>query len=86
VYEESLRSILNRRASLLSGYTVVGFGIKKEARKMASQPLPLSPLCSLCHKPVELKTSKTDENGHAVHEECYLAKLKIAIEGTPPKP
>ena len=25
---------------------------------------------------IEVETSKTDEQGKAVHEECYIAKLK----------
>jgi len=33
------------------------------------------PTCSVCNKPVELRTSKTDENGKAVHEECYVVKV-----------
>jgi hypothetical protein len=28
------------------------------------------PNCSICNEPLELKTSKTDENGKAVHEDC----------------
>jgi hypothetical protein len=41
-----------------------------------TQPLPpLAPLCSICHKPVDLKTSKTDSKGQAVHEWCYSAQL-----------
>jgi hypothetical protein len=35
----------------------------------------LSPLCSICGKPVELEISKTDDDGQAVHEECYAASL-----------
>ena len=35
----------------------------------------LSPLCSICGKPVDLETSKTDDDGQAVHEECYAASL-----------
>jgi hypothetical protein len=33
------------------------------------------PICAICSEPVNLKTAKTDENGQAVHEECYLRKL-----------
>jgi hypothetical protein len=29
--------------------------------------------CALCGDPVSLVESKTDEHGHAVHEECYVA-------------
>jgi len=32
---------------------------------------PQLPRCSLCDKPVLLETSKTDEYGKALHEECY---------------
>jgi hypothetical protein len=38
-------------------------------------PLVSFPLCSICKKVVDLKTSKTDEDGCAVHEECYVSKL-----------
>lgn len=30
--------------------------------------------CSICGNPVPLETSKTDEQGMAVHEECYVAR------------
>ena len=30
------------------------------------------PVCSICHKPVKLETSKTDAQGRAIHEECYV--------------
>ena len=39
------------------------------------------PLCSLCNEPVELETSKTDENGNAIHEECYVVKVDVEVEG-----
>jgi len=40
-------------------------------------PEPItSPLCFICHTPVELEISKTDENGRAVHERCYLLRLR----------
>jgi hypothetical protein len=40
-------------------------------------PKPIaSPLCFICNNPVELEISKTDENGHAVHERCYLLRLR----------
>ena len=44
-------------------------------RQMTHPILPFIPLCSICHKPVELETSKTDHNGKAVHEECYSAQF-----------
>jgi hypothetical protein len=36
--------------------------------------------CALCDKAVSLETSKTDENGHAVHEECYVLKMRLKAE------
>jgi hypothetical protein len=35
--------------------------------------MTLYPICSLCNELVELETTNTDENGKAVHEECYVA-------------
>jgi hypothetical protein len=32
-------------------------------------------VCYVCHKPVELETSKTDDNGKDAHEECYVQTL-----------
>ena len=29
-------------------------------------------ICRICTEPVPLETSKTDEKGSAVHEECYV--------------
>jgi hypothetical protein len=36
---------------------------------------PQFPVCSLCNEPVEVETAKTDENGRAIHEECYVLKM-----------
>jgi hypothetical protein len=38
------------------------------------------PDCSICHKPVDLTTAKTDDNGHTVHEKCYVVKLGLNLE------
>jgi hypothetical protein len=32
-------------------------------------------ICSICHQPVAVENSKTDENGHAIHEDCYLQRV-----------
>ncbi len=34
--------------------------------------------CSICNKPVDLKTSKVDANGKAVHSGCYV--LSVAVK------
>ena len=41
--------------------------------------------CALCQMPVPLESVKTDENGKAVHEECYLLRLRLEQATTPPK-
>jgi hypothetical protein len=33
------------------------------------------PLCAICHKIVWLEEAKTDEEGRAIHEECYVSTL-----------
>jgi hypothetical protein len=35
--------------------------------------------CAICECPVELEQCKTDENGDAVHADCYLAKVTRTI-------
>jgi hypothetical protein len=42
-------------------------------------------LCPLCDKPLELETSRTDENGRAVHEHCYIQQLLASrVESSDP--
>ena len=41
--------------------------------------------CSLCRKPMALESSKTDENGRAVHEECYVLRLRLKQATNPRK-
>jgi hypothetical protein len=36
------------------------------------------PICSLCNLPVPLNRAKTDEDGNAVHEHCYVIKVGVA--------
>jgi hypothetical protein len=38
------------------------------------------PDCTICNDPVLLETTKTDENGQAVHEECYVLKILGAAD------
>jgi len=37
---------------------------------------PRLPICSICQEAVSLEAANTDEDGHAVHEDCYWARLK----------
>ena len=43
---------------------------------MGSRPSPEVP-CALCSKPVNLRYDLVaDENGQAIHEECYVNRIK----------
>ena len=35
---------------------------------------PFEITCVICNKPVDLKTTKTNDLGKAVHEECYVLR------------
>lgn len=39
-----------------------------------------STYCWICGKEVSLGDCKTDENGRAVHEDCYIAQMKLESE------
>jgi hypothetical protein len=43
----------------------------------------LVPHCSICRKPVALETSKTDEDGDTIHEDCYIARITSKMSSTP---
>ena len=34
-------------------------------------------ICHLCNKTIPVEQAKTDENGKAVHETCYVAKVRM---------
>ena len=44
------------------------------------KPTPLEPtrMCWICGRSVSLESCKIDENGNAVHEECYATKVALA--------
>ena len=39
--------------------------------------------CPICHKEVLIETAKTDEDGRALHKECYLFRLRLKGLTTP---
>ena len=39
-----------------------------------------SPACRMCGNPVALEECKIDEDGQAVHERCYVEKVKRESE------
>lgn len=43
---------------------------------MAQAPQP-EVNCAICNKPVNLRTTKTDERGKAVHERCSARKQAL---------
>lgn len=47
----------------------------KNGKQSKMQPPKLQVDCAICNKAVALDASKTDEFGHAIHEECYLRKV-----------
>jgi hypothetical protein len=39
--------------------------------------------CSICNKPVDLETTKTDDDGKAVHAECYATMVATKHPASP---
>ena len=50
-------------------------------RPSAEESVP--PLCPIGNKSVDLKAAKADENGLAMHEECYVVKVRLENTATP---
>jgi hypothetical protein len=48
----------------------MSYGRREEARDRLF-------LCAICRQPIDLKTSKTDSEGEAVHEDCYVHKMLL---------
>jgi hypothetical protein len=48
---------------------------------MPNNPGPQLPICPQCERPVELENARTDEDGKAIHPECYFLRLR-ARQGT----
>jgi len=46
-----------------------------ELAKKAVDATPALITCSICRQPVVLEKCKIDEDGHAVHANCYFQKL-----------
>ena len=50
---------------------------------MGGHPFPELP-CTICAKPVDLQTDLTaDENGKAVHEDCYVKRIMTSRNNPP---
>jgi hypothetical protein len=55
-------------------------------RKIRHELLPGQALCASCREPLDLTTAKTDEDGQAVHEECYVDKVRDKSPSNSKKP
>jgi hypothetical protein len=57
-------------------------------READEEPMPLLPqvhslyFCWICGHAVDLTICVTDEHGMAIHEDCYIAKLRLELEPT----
>ena len=55
--------------------------LRKQKLPSAARPRPQDApthlVCSICEKPVALETAKTDGDGKAVHEHCYLLAINL---------
>jgi two-component sensor histidine kinase len=68
----TMRAIVPRPAATLSGRLGDHQQGIAPSTPRSSQPLPA---CCICNSPVLLETSKTDEYGQAIHEECYVLNV-----------
>ncbi len=73
----TMRAIVPRSATTLPGRLGDRQQVIVSSILRGSQPLPA---CCICNSPVLVETSKTDEYGQAVHEECHVLKLRSAAE------
>jgi len=56
-------------------FEMVPVAIAKQVAQAASGSAASPALCVICGTPVRLEHCKIDENGAAVHDRCYIAKL-----------
>ena len=42
-------------------------------------------ICYICNRPIDLHTSKTDDRGRAIHEECYVVATLLRMIPLPSK-
>jgi hypothetical protein len=56
---------------------------KQDASSLTQRSLRHLLLCRICSLPVPVESAKTDSEGQAIHEQCYL--LKATQKMTAPK-
>jgi hypothetical protein len=40
-----------------------------------TRPVTSFLICSICFQPIRLETTKTDEHGKPMHEDCYVSQV-----------
>lgn len=63
----------------------LGFA-EKLAVEQSRRGLHSSLHCRICRKPVAVEIAKTDSNGQAVHEECYMLRVTAVSRTRRPQP
>jgi len=53
--------------------------VHRPRHKVFSSVVKQLVLCRICGKPVPLETAKTDEWGKAVHEDCYVLRIRLEL-------
>jgi hypothetical protein len=48
-----------------------------------ARPTQLQINCAICNTPVDLRTTKTNAQGKAVHEECYVLRQALKDASQP---
>jgi len=68
----------NRAASgkLIALANEINRRLEEHTSVFENQPARL-PVCSECEEAVELETAVTDEDGRAIHSDCYLLRLRL---------
>ncbi len=53
---------------------------RRDGGKLVMEGHTASPACWMCGNPVALEECNTDEDGRAVHEQCYVERVKRESE------
>jgi hypothetical protein len=62
-------------ADFITRFEQVPISVAKAVGRKEMRPQLYSTRCALCGDPVSLEDCKTDENGAAVHDACYIAEM-----------
>jgi|SRR5579872_101953 len=76
--EKVLHMRLNRKSH---AQVTSGANFRNKALK-ETEALAYKSRCPICGKPVQLETAITDEYGKAIHDDCYLLKLRLKQAGS----